>query len=237
MKEPGRFLVTAGSTREAIDRVRDWGNIFTGNTGFAIAEALARIGHVDLLTSNAAHFRQLESSSLIEGIAFRSHSDLVTALEQRMRTQSYDGIFMTAAVSDYKPVETVEIVSRENTGRDGEQCWIVRNVQAEKVKSTYANIAVAGARTEKIIDLFRSRWNFHKLLVKFKLEVGIDDEQLIEIGQRSRLASAANFLVANTLDMVSGARAGAYLLSDAGSQWVARLDLPDKLRSLAGEYL
>ncbi len=27
-----RFLVTAGNTREMIDRVRDWGNIFTGNT-------------------------------------------------------------------------------------------------------------------------------------------------------------------------------------------------------------
>ena len=30
---PCRFLVTAGNTRERIDRVRDWGNIFTGNTG------------------------------------------------------------------------------------------------------------------------------------------------------------------------------------------------------------
>ena len=30
-----RFLVTAGNTREMIDRVRDWGNVFTGNTGLA----------------------------------------------------------------------------------------------------------------------------------------------------------------------------------------------------------
>ena len=30
---PPRFLVTAGNTRERIDRVRDWGNVFTGNTG------------------------------------------------------------------------------------------------------------------------------------------------------------------------------------------------------------
>ena len=42
-----RFLVTAGNTREMIDRVRDWGNVFTGNTGFAIAQALAAHGEVE----------------------------------------------------------------------------------------------------------------------------------------------------------------------------------------------
>src|SRR5436190_14632165 len=55
-----RFLVTAGNTRENIDRVRDWGNIFTGNTGYAIAGALAKLGDVDLLTSNRAHLAALE---------------------------------------------------------------------------------------------------------------------------------------------------------------------------------
>ena len=36
-----RYLVTAGNTREMIDRVRDWGNVFTGNTGYGIARAIA----------------------------------------------------------------------------------------------------------------------------------------------------------------------------------------------------
>jgi len=43
-----RVLVTAGNTRERIDQVRDWGNIFTGNTGYAIARAMTNIAHVDL---------------------------------------------------------------------------------------------------------------------------------------------------------------------------------------------
>ena len=30
---PRHLLVTAGPTREKIDQVRDWGNIFTGQTG------------------------------------------------------------------------------------------------------------------------------------------------------------------------------------------------------------
>jgi hypothetical protein len=57
-----RFLVTAGNTRERIDRVRDWGNVFTGNTGFAIARALAATARRgDLLTSNRAHLADIAS--------------------------------------------------------------------------------------------------------------------------------------------------------------------------------
>ena len=54
-----RFLVTAGNTREKIDAVRDWGNAFTGNTGLAIARALAEAGTVHLLTSNRQHLADL----------------------------------------------------------------------------------------------------------------------------------------------------------------------------------
>ena len=33
MESRRHFLVTAGPTREKIDAVREWGNIFSGNTG------------------------------------------------------------------------------------------------------------------------------------------------------------------------------------------------------------
>ena len=56
MAHKPHFLVTAGSTREKIDRVREWGNIFTGKTGLDIALALLDVGGVTLLTaSNTAH--------------------------------------------------------------------------------------------------------------------------------------------------------------------------------------
>ena len=70
-----RFLVTAGNTRERIDRVRDWGNIFTGNTGYGIATALAALGEVDLLTSNRAH--AAEADERVRGVrasVFTSHA-------------------------------------------------------------------------------------------------------------------------------------------------------------------
>jgi hypothetical protein len=101
------------------------------------------------------------------------------------------------------------------------------------VKSHFREIAILGKQTEKIVDLFRSRWNHRGLLVKFKLEVGIAKDDLIRIGQASRKASGAEYLVANTLEMTSGPNAGAFLLSDAGEEWIERDKLPQRMVELA----
>src|SRR5262245_45823197 len=97
-----RFLVTAGNTREKIDRVRDWGNIFTGNTGYSIARALAELGDVDLLTSNRAHLAEIAAlppgSNPIHGSGFTSHEDLKGSIEAMLRTNRYDAVFMSATI-------------------------------------------------------------------------------------------------------------------------------------------
>lgn len=232
----GRCLVTAGNTREPIDRVRDWGNIFTGNTGLAIAEALSDLVPVDLLTSNVEHLRKLDRHGTIHATAFRTHAELRELLQEKMTTRRYDAVFMTAAVADYIPAGVFEIVAREKQP-DGSERWTVRNVMAEKVRSHHEAIAVVGRRTEKLVDLFRSRWGFRGLLVKFKLEVGISTEQLLELGEASRRASSADYLVANTLEMVTGEKGGALLLSDAGAEWVARAELPTRMRRLVASRL
>src|SRR6266704_1673681 len=86
----------------------------------------------------------------------------------------------------------------------GTQTWTVRNVDAAKIKSSHGRIAVLGRQTEKIVDLFRTQWRHEGLLFKFKLEVGISPEELIRAGQVSRKASGADYLLANTLEMVEG---------------------------------
>jgi phosphopantothenate---cysteine ligase (CTP) len=242
-----RFLVTAGNTRERIDSVRDWGNIFTGNTGLAIARALTRVGEVDLLTSNRAHLAELASAAgagrpgdgKIYASPFTSHAELKGALAALLARNDYAGVFMTAAVADYRPAGVYEIVERRPAGSDapgaGErrESWVVRDVQAAKVRSTHAAIAVVGARTEKLVDLFRSAWGYRGLLVKFKLEVGITREELLRVGETSRAASGADYLVANTLDMVEGPDAGAFLIGPAGHEWVPRGALPERLATIA----
>ncbi|MEX2214722.1 MAG: phosphopantothenoylcysteine decarboxylase [Phycisphaeraceae bacterium] len=237
---PPRFLVTAGNTRERIDQVRDWGNIFTGNTGFDIARALAALGEVDLLTSNRQHLAQIDAGlglpHQVRGHAFTAHGELRTALAALLKTQQYHAIFMTAAIADYKPAGVFSVLSREKTETKGEEIWRVKDVQAGKVKSNHPAIAVLGTRTEKLIDLFRGEWGYRGLLVKFKLEVGPTREELVRIGQASRVASGADYLVANTLDMVGGDKPGAILLSDKGEEWIARAALAQRLARLAANH-
>jgi phosphopantothenoylcysteine synthetase/decarboxylase len=236
-----RVLITAGNTRERIDDVRDWGNIFTGNTGFAIAKAVAQVAEVDLLTSNPTHLAevaqgQLQTAHRVNGSSFKTHAELRGALSALMARNHYAAIFMTAAVADYRPAGAFAVVERRRTGDDGVEQWIVRNVQAAKVKSSVPEIAFLGRQTEKLVDLFRTEWGFKGLLVKFKLEVGIAREELIRIGRASRNASGADYLVANTLEMVSGADAGAYLLSEHGEEWLPRAALADRMARLAREH-
>jgi phosphopantothenoylcysteine synthetase/decarboxylase len=149
-----------------------------------------------------------------------------------MARHRYDAIFMTAAVADYQPAGVYAVVERTPTLVAGEERWLVRDVQAGKVKSTHQQIAIMGRQTEKLVDLFRTTWKHEGLLVKFKLEVGILKDELIRIGQASRKSSRADYLVANTLDMVDGPSAGAFLLSDAGQEWVPRAELPHRLARL-----
>ncbi len=235
-----RFLVTAGNTRELIDEVRDWGNIFTGNTGYTIALALSELGEVDLLTSNKGHLAELAGggglSHHIAASAFTTHDELKGALATLLSRGAYDAIFMTAAVADYRPVRVYSVLRREvDAGDPKVERWLVRDVQAGKVKSSHPSVAILGEQTEKIVDLFRTAWDFRGLLVKFKLEVGVSAEELIRIGQASRRASGADYLVANTLDMVGGPGAGAYLLWEAGHEWVGREQLAPRMVRLVRE--
>ena len=65
------------------------------------------------------------------------------------------------------------------------------------------------------------------MLVKFKLEVGVSDAQLLEIAERSRRHSDADLMVANTLE---GASAYAFLGPVNGAyERVSRRELAPRL--------
>jgi phosphopantothenate---cysteine ligase (CTP) len=233
---PLHVLVTAGPTREMIDAVRDWGNIFTGQTGLDLALAFLELGHVTLLTSNAEHARQYDGYSAGHGMmgveTFRSHEDLRELLAERMTGDNrVDVAAMTAAVADYAPAGTYRIVAR-GAGAGGTENWVVEPVGLRpgegKVKSTFDEIAIVGRRTPKLIDMFRQDWHYKGLLIKFKLEVGLSDEELLRVAEASRTASGADLMVANTLAMArpaGGGEGGAYVLDAKGAQRIGRKDL------------
>ena len=94
-------VVTAGGTREPIDAVRFVGNRSSGRMGVAIAaEARRRGADVTLIASNLS----VEAPNGIEVVDAPTAEDL--ARETLSRADS-DVVVMAAAVSDYRPAETL----------------------------------------------------------------------------------------------------------------------------------
>jgi hypothetical protein len=98
---------------------------------------------------------------------------------------------------------------------------------AAKVKSDEPELWLRLLRAPKLIDLVRSDWGYHGRLVKFKLEVGVSDDTLLDVAERSRTQSGADLMVANTLE---GSGEYAFLGPLSGRYVrVSRAELPVKL--------
>src|SRR5262249_41827639 len=98
---------------------------------------------------------------------------------------------------------------------------------AGKVKSDEPELWLRLVRAPKLIDRVRSDWSFSGILVKFKLEVGISEERLLDVAEASRRHSGADLMVANSYEEAAlwaflGPLEGTY-------QKVARRDLADRL--------
>lgn len=208
-----RILVTAGNTQAPIDRVRCVTNVFTGRTGAAIAGRAADRGHdVSLLTS---HPETAAGNARLAVAAYRTFDDLRQSMAQHLAAGRFDVVVHCAAVSDY-------LVAGVHPSPTPPPLNI-----AGKLKSDAAELWLRLVRAPKLIDLVRTKWAFRGTLVKFKLEVGVSDEQLLDVAERSRRQSDADLMVANTLD---GAAEWAFVgLVGGRYERVARADLPDRL--------
>jgi phosphopantothenoylcysteine synthetase/decarboxylase len=233
------LLVTAGNTRVPIDRVRCLGNVFTGRTGAAIALCAHDRGHrVTLLTSHPQAVADLRAGQPPPGERFAverytTFEDLRGAMARRVAGGGFDGVVHCAAVSDYLSAGVYAPAPgthfEEGTGRwqaAGEAPALVDR-RAGKVKSDEPELWLRLVRAPKLVDAVRGDWGFGGVLVKFKLEVGVSDAELLAIAEDSRRRSAADLMVANTLE---GASTWAFLGPLAGGyQRVGRGELPERL--------
>jgi phosphopantothenate---cysteine ligase (CTP) len=229
-------LVTAGNTQTPIDKVRCITNIFTGRTGAQVALEGHRRGHrVTLLTSHAEAVRDLAP-----GFAppvgswavkpYRTFDDLRDAMERELTGGGYDVLIHAAAVSDYELagvfVPTKRTKFDSTTGRwSGDT--MLSDAATGKVKSHHPELWLRLVPTPKLADRVRQPWGFRGTFVKFKLEVGVSDDELRAIALKSLTQSSADLIVANTLEEKSDAA----FLGDVTSGWerVDRPTLADRL--------
>lgn len=223
-KGPMRILVTAGSTLTPIDRVRGITNFSTGRTGTQIALAGHRRGHdVILMSSQPEQVSALahgQPSNRWRVEEFRTFDELEMSLERCVRTSGIDAIVHVAAVSDYRSGG----LFFWNNGKMQPQG---DDAEGRKLNSDEPMLWLKLLRTPKLVDRMKADWGFQGVLVKFKLEVGIEESALLAIAEKSRKQSQADLMVANTLEQV---QSWAYLGPLQGEyERLSRAELPERL--------
>src|SRR5699024_8977729 len=120
-----KVLISAGPTREIIDPVRFLSNRSSGKTGFAFAEEAANLGAEVTLVTGPVELEVHHPN--IKRIDVTTAEDMYEAMHRYF--PSIDIVIKTAAVSDYKPVETY----------------------ANKVKKQPGNLSIEMERTQDIL--------------------------------------------------------------------------------------
>jgi phosphopantothenoylcysteine decarboxylase / phosphopantothenate---cysteine ligase len=100
--EPLNIIVTAGPTREPIDKIRFISNYSTGLIGYSIAEEAARRGHKIILISGPTYLKSLKS---IKRINVLTTEDMQNEINKRFKWCNC--LIMSAAVSDYRPQKRI----------------------------------------------------------------------------------------------------------------------------------
>lgn len=217
-----KMLVTAGSTATPIDRVRILTNIFRGRTGENIARAAAGAGWQVTLLSSAPNAKDVSDHPALKRRRYRTFDELAALMETEIVNNRYDAIIHSAAVSDFR-------VARVHTIGDGGRLKPLQAVgaAAAKIPSNHDRLFLELVPTYKLIDCIRHPWGFQGKLVKFKLQAGMSDDELLEVARKSLAHSKADLIVANCLEWCDSY---AYILDAAGGvEKVGRNELSGRL--------
>jgi phosphopantothenate---cysteine ligase (CTP) len=233
------FFITAGNTLTMIDRVRCVTNVFSGRTGASVARTAWGRGHtVTLATSHPEALAEFGINPHAPGerltvLPYSTFDDLAGIMQNQFRTGTFDAVCHSAAVSDYLPAGTYTpdpgtfFNARTSQWEGQSGAPTMTEQKAGKIKSSETELWLRLVRAPKLVDRIRQPWGFTGILVKFKLEVGIGEQELVEVAEASRHQSSADLMVANTLD---GAQHWAYMgpIADRYER-VPRRELPDRL--------
>lgn len=193
------ILITAGSTQMPIDKVRIMSNIFKGTTGTYIANQAFQDHHrVTLVANHSAHqiLKQFGPTDIVVR-TYKTFDELEALMEDEITNHHYDVIIHSAAVSDYRleaVFDNIDDLVKWNSERN-----IPNGLGAGKIPSGQ-HLYMAFGPTVKLVDRIRSDWRFSGTLVKFKLQVDMSDEKLLDIAKNSMKHSGANYIVANCLE-------------------------------------
>jgi phosphopantothenoylcysteine decarboxylase/phosphopantothenate--cysteine ligase len=155
--EGRRVLVTAGPTFEPIDPVRGLTNRSSGKQGYALAEALARLGaEVTLISGPTA----LPTPLAVRRVSVTTAQDMLDACEAALPV---DAAVFTAAVADWRP----EAVADGKIKKDGGGTPELRLVENPDILAT---VSRAGPDRPRLVVGFAAETSELEAHARAKLE-------------------------------------------------------------------
>jgi len=178
-----KLLITAGGTREPIDRVRAITNTSTGTTGVALAAALTSLGHsVELLRS--AHSVAPLLSPSIATQTFTDTASLEALLRERLGRGDIDAVLMAAAVADFRPAEPL----------------------LGKIDSDADTLTLRLVRVPKLLPQLRGMSPRPLRIIGFKLTVGANDAERLDAIATQFKNGTVDAVVHNDLSEIEAAQ-------------------------------
>src|SRR5262249_31996742 len=137
---------------------------------------------------------------------YRTFEELADRMSTLIPSGNFDVVVHAAAVSDYcfggayipgpgTRFDLGTVQWRSDGGRVQ-----LQDAAAGKMKSHHPEMWLRLTPTPKLVDQIRHPWGFGGILVKFKLEVGIGEGDLLVAAERARCHSGADLMVANSLE-------------------------------------
>nr|HPJ12659.1 phosphopantothenoylcysteine decarboxylase [Caldisericia bacterium] len=175
-----KVLITAGATREYLDPIRYISNTSSGRMGFALAKACRDMGaEVTLIAANS----HLENPSL-KCIRVETVEEMYSEV---MKVYPHvDIVFMTAAISDYKPMQ----------------------VQSGKIKKDNQPFTLELKQNRDILAELGAMKK-HQILIGFAAE----SECLLERAKEKRIRKNADIMIGNDLSNFSSIGGSIWIIS------------------------
>jgi phosphopantothenate-cysteine ligase len=212
--EGKKILITSGPVWVPIDKVRIITSVFGGALGVVMAEKAREMGAEVLLLMGPGRAK-IEEGENLQVVKFKYFDELFELMKKEISSKKYDIIIHSAAVPDYVP----------------------KKVFAGKIKSGKKDLVITMKPTIKIVDQVK-KWDSSAVLVKFKLQVGCKEKELIKIAQKSMAASKADIMVANDLLDMANNKHIAFIIDKEGIKKVDTKDgLAEDLLSLAAKKI
>ena len=188
LKRKLNILITAGGTREYIDPVRFISNASSGRMGYALARAALRAGHRVTLISAPVSLRPPQGAIVIP---VETSEEMFAAVKSVF--SDCGGLFMAAAVSDYRPEQT----------------------RPHKLKKNDAELVLRLVPTRDILAWAGRRKAPSQRICGFALE----DQNLFANAEAKRRNKKLDMIVANAPTAI-GASSSTLYVKTAGSDWV-----------------